>query len=126
MDAKKTLLYVDDEPINLKLFALNFKNKFNVLTAESGAEGYELLKSNPHTAVVISDMKMPGMNGIEFIKLAKKDFPDISYFILTGFDITEEIADALNERLIHKYFRKPFNMKDIESTIQEIVGNRTF
>jgi len=122
MDEKKTLLYVDDEPINLKLFALNFKNKFNVLTAESGAEGYELLKKNPHTSVVISDMKMPGMNGIEFIKLAKKDFPEISYFILTGFDITEEIADALNERLIHKYFRKPFNMKDIESSIMEILN----
>jgi len=122
MNEKKTLLYVDDEPINLKLFALNFKNKFNVLTAESGAEGYELLKKNPETSVVISDMKMPGMNGIEFIRLAKKDFPEISYFILTGFDITEEIADALNERLIHKYFRKPFNMKDIESSILEILN----
>ncbi len=122
MNEKKTLLYVDDEPINLKLFALNFKNKFNVLTAESGAEGYELLKKNPQTSVVISDMKMPGMNGIEFIRLAKKDFPEISYFILTGFDITEEIADALNERLIHKYFRKPFNMKEIESSILEILN----
>jgi two-component system, response regulator, stage 0 sporulation protein F len=122
MNEKKILLYVDDEPINLKLFALNFKNKFNVLTAESGAEGYELLKNNPETSVVISDMKMPGMNGIEFIRLAKKDFPEISYFILTGFDITEEIADALNERLIHKYFRKPFNMKDIESSILEILN----
>ena len=121
MNDKKTILYVDDEPINLKLFALNFKNKFVVLTAESGTEGYELLKKNPHTAVVISDMKMPGMNGIEFIKLAKKEFPEISYFILTGFDITEEIADALNERLIHKYFRKPFNMKEIESAITEIL-----
>ena len=101
---------------------MNFRKKFNVLTAESGLEGYDLLKKNPHTAVVISDMKMPGMNGIEFIKLAKKNFPKISFFILTGFDITEEIADALNERLIHKYFRKPFNMKDIESSILEILS----
>lgn len=121
MNEKPTLLYVDDEPINLKLFALNFKNKFNVLTAGSGLEGYELLKKNNHTKVVISDMKMPGMNGIEFIRLAKKEFPEISFFILTGFDITEEIADALNERLIHKYFRKPFNMKEIETSIFEIL-----
>jgi response regulator RpfG family c-di-GMP phosphodiesterase len=121
MNEKVTLLYVDDEPINLKLFELNFRKKFNVLTAESGSQGYELLKQNPHTIVVISDMKMPGMNGIEFIKLAKKDFPNISYFILTGFDITEEIADALNERLIHKYFRKPFNLREIESSILEIL-----
>jgi len=121
MNEKPTILYVDDEPINLKLFELNFRKKFNVLTAESGLEGYDLLKKNPHTAVVISDMKMPGMSGIDFIRLAKKDFPGISYFILTGFDITEEIADALNERLIHKYFRKPFNMKEIESSIMEII-----
>lgn len=121
MNDKITLLYVDDEPINLKLFELNFRKKFNVLTAESGSQGYELLKQNPHTIVVISDMKMPGMNGIEFIKLAKKDFPKISYFILTGFDITEEIADALNERLIHKYFRKPFNLREIETSILEIL-----
>ncbi len=121
MDEKITILYVDDEPLNLKLFDINLKKKFNVLTAESGAEGLEKLKENPQTVVVISDMKMPGMNGIDFIRLAKKDFPNICYFILTGFDITEEIADALNERLIYKYFRKPFNMKEIETSILEFL-----
>lgn len=113
------ILYVDDEPINLKLFELNFKNKYKVLTALSGFEGLDILKSNQDTSVVISDMKMPGMNGIEFIKEAKKRHPSINFYILTGFDITEEIADALNEKLIHKYFRKPFNMKEIEDAICE-------
>jgi len=118
----KTLLYVDDEPINLKLFAINFKNKFHVLSAGSGFEGLGLLKSSPETHIVISDMKMPGMNGIEFIKKAKKEFPEILCFILTGFDITEDIADALNERIILKYFRKPFNIKEIEMSIQEALS----
>ncbi len=121
MQEKTTLLYVDDEPLNLMLFKINFKNKFNVLTAESGSDGLKVLTENDQVLVVISDMKMPGMSGIEFIKLAKKDFPNISYFILTGFDINEEIADALNERLIHKYFRKPFNMKEIEESIMEFL-----
>jgi two-component system, response regulator, stage 0 sporulation protein F len=115
------ILYVDDEPMNLLLFRANFKNKFNILTAESGKEGLIQLKSNPNTNVVISDMKMPGMNGIEFIRLAKKDFPNISFFILTGFDITDEISEALNEKLIHRYFRKPFNLKEIETAIVETV-----
>ena len=124
MDEKKTLLYVDDEPINLKLFVINFRSKYHVLTAGSGFEGLTVLNLQPTTHVVISDMKMPGMNGIEFIKAAKRDFPHISYFILTGFDITEEIADALKQGLIHKYFRKPFNMKEIDASIQEaIAGN---
>ena len=116
-----TILYVDDEPLNLMLFKANFKNKFNILTAESGLQGLEQLKSNPETVVVISDMKMPGMNGIEFIRIAKMDFPNVSFFILTGFDITDEISEALNENLIHKYFRKPFNLKEIEDAINEAI-----
>lgn len=119
MNGKITLLYVDDEPLNLMLFELNLQDKFNILKAESGEEGLIVLKHNPQIVVVISDMKMPGMNGIEFIRLAKKEFPNIRFYILTGFDINEEIADALNERLIHKYFRKPFNMKEIEASILE-------
>jgi two-component system, response regulator, stage 0 sporulation protein F len=117
------ILYVDDEPINLMLFKVNFKKKFTVLTADSGLAGLEQLKSNTDIRVVISDMKMPGMNGIEFIRIAKKEFPVISFFILTGFEITDEISAALNEKLIHKYFRKPFNIKDIETSIGEAIGS---
>jgi two-component system response regulator (stage 0 sporulation protein F) len=116
-----TILYVDDEPINLRLFSLSFKRKFNVLTADSGDHGLEMLKEQPFTKAVISDMKMPGMNGIEFIRLVKKDFPGISCFILTGYDINDEISEALREGLIHKYFRKPFNVMEIETAIREAI-----
>ncbi|HKL07440.1 MAG TPA: response regulator [Bacteroidales bacterium] len=114
-----TILYVDDEPMNLKLFEINFRKKFNVLTAMSGDEGLRLLEENGAIDVVISDMKMPGMNGIEFIKKAKNEYPDIKYYILTGFDITDEIAEALDANLIQKYFQKPFNMREIEASIYE-------
>ena len=119
MNNKISILYVDDEPLNLMLFSINFGNKFNVITAESGSDGLTKLKSGREILIVISDMKMPEMNGIEFIKRAKQEFPSIEFYILTGFDITEEIADALDNKLILKYFRKPFNAKDIEITIQE-------
>lgn len=66
-------------------------------------------------------MKMPEMNGIEFVKIAKMDLPNKFYFILTGIDITEEINDALNENLINKYFRKPLNIKEIESAILRLI-----
>jgi two-component system response regulator (stage 0 sporulation protein F) len=119
MNENTTLLYVDDEPINLKLFTINFKNKFRVITTESGIDGLAKLNLYPEIAIVISDMKMPGMNGVEFIEAAKKDFPDVTYFILTGFDITEEIAEAMKKGIINKYFRKPFNMKEVEESIIE-------
>lgn len=111
------LLYVDDEPLNLQLFAFNFRSMFDVKTAESGSEGLEILRNEPDVSVLISDMKMPGMNGIEFVQKAKKQSPDIICFIMTGFDITDEILYALNEKLIHQYFRKPFDMKEVERAI---------
>lgn len=119
MSNKVNLLYVDDEPINITLFTFNFKAKYNVFTALDGYKGLEILKEFPGISIVISDMKMPGINGIEFIKLAKQDFPLITYFILTGFDITQEISEALESGLIHKYFRKPFDIKAIEKAISE-------
>ena len=123
MENKITLLYVDDEILNLTLFKHNFKKNYNVLTAESGEDGLKILKENQDISVVISDMKMPGINGVEFVRKAKNNFPDISYYILTGFDINDEIANALNEKIIEKYFRKPFNKKEIEDSIKLIFSN---
>lgn len=117
MSSNIKVLYVDDEPINLMLFKANFKKKFDVITAESGNEGLTLLNNNADTKVVISDMKMPGMSGIEFIRIAKQDYPNVSFYILTGFDITDEISNALEEKLIHKYFKKPLNIREIEYAI---------
>ena len=119
MNEKRTLLYVDDEPINVMLFKANFKHHYHVITAESGFKGLENLQSHPEISIVVSDMKMPEMNGIQFITRAKKDFTNIKYFILSGYELTEEIIDALDKKLILKYFKKPFNMKEIEVAIEE-------
>lgn len=121
MNGEATILYVDDEPINIMLFELNFKRNYNVITATSGHEGLEKLHSNIGIKAVISDMKMPSMNGVEFITKAKNNFPNISYFILTGYDVNEVILNALNTKLIVKYFRKPFNTNEIELSIKEVI-----
>ncbi|MBP1668749.1 MAG: response regulator [Bacteroidetes bacterium] len=121
MNQTPALLYVDDEPLNLTLFEINFRKKYTVRTALSGEKGLEILRSEPSIAVVITDMKMPGMNGIEFIRKAKENFPEIVFFILTGYEITGEIIQALEEKLIHKYFKKPFLMKEMETAILEVL-----
>ncbi len=123
MKNKKTILYVDDEPINLQLFEYAFNSEFNIISAENGDRGLEQLKQNKDISVVISDMKMPGMNGIEFIKSASINFPDVCYFILTGFDINDEISEALNNKLIKKYFSKPFNINQIKKEIYGVESN---
>ncbi len=115
------ILYVDDEPINTKLFEISFKDKFPVISAENGLHGLDVLNANSDTKIVLSDMKMPVMNGIEFIEKAKEKYPDKKFFILTGFEITDEIQKAIETGLIVKYFRKPLNMKDIETSINEAI-----
>lgn len=120
MNEKPKILYVDDEFINLLLFKINFSKKYEVFTAENGLMGLELLDNNHDISIVLSDMKMPAMNGIEFIIKAKAKYPKISYFILTGYEITKEIQEALNSGLIVKYFRKPFNISEIDSEIETL------
>ncbi len=122
MSDKITILYVDDEEINLILFESTFSKKYNVIGAASPKEALDILKKNKNDiSVVISDMRMPEMNGVQFIKKAKKHYSEKYYFILTGFEITDEIAEALNQKLINYYFQKPFNLKVIDRAIQKLL-----
>ena len=118
---KSKILYVDDEPTNLLLFEINLKKKFHILTAESGRVGLEMLKSHNDTALVVSDMKMPGMNGLEFIRALKEIYPEKRCFILTGYEVNTEMQDALNSGLILRCLRKPMNMNDLASMIQKTI-----
>jgi response regulator RpfG family c-di-GMP phosphodiesterase len=120
---KKTILYVDDESLNLLLFKMNFEKQYTVITCESGKEGLEVLRTNKDIKVVISDMKMPHMNGTEFIASAKELAEHLNYYILTGFEISDEIQHALDKGLIRRYFQKPFNVKEITQEIEEVTAN---
>ncbi len=121
IDTKEiAILYVDDEEVNLFLFRTNFEASYPVFTAISGEDGLnELADHSDKIIVVISDMRMPGMSGIEFIRKARKKYSNIVYFILTGYACNEEIEEALEQRVIHQWFSKPFDMEKIEEAIQE-------
>jgi response regulator RpfG family c-di-GMP phosphodiesterase len=122
MKANVKLLYVDDEPINLQLFNLNFSKYFDVLTASNAYEGLEILQQySDEIEIVISDMHMPEINGLEFIKQAKECYPLKKYYMLSGFDMTPEINKAIHDGLILKYFSKPLNMKEILNSIREAI-----
>lgn len=116
---KANILYIDDEPVNLLLFEKLFETKYNVLTGLSGFDGLKLLSKHGDIGIVISDMQMPEMDGIQFIEKAKQYYPHIKFYILTGYDITPRIEEALNTNLICHYFQKPFNMMEIDNKIVE-------
>jgi YesN/AraC family two-component response regulator len=117
MSDKLKVMYVDDEEMNLQLFELNFNKRYEVITAENGILALNLLNKHLDTKIVISDMQMPIMTGVEFIKKAKLEYPNIKFYILTGYDITVEIQEMLDAKLILKYFRKPFDFNEIDKAI---------
>jgi len=122
MNSRITILYVDDESLNLMVFKTILKTNYNIITAESGFEGLEELSGNPDIRIVITDMRMPGMSGLEFITIAKEKYPDILFCMLTGYEITEEIKAAMESNLIYKYFQKPFKTAEINSAIWSVLN----
>lgn len=113
-----TVLYLDDEKDNLFVFKANFNRKFEVITTLSPKDAlHELELHHEEIIVVISDMRMPDMNGVEFIKKAKEKYNNIFYYILTGYGHNQEIEDAIEDNLIEKYFTKPFDALEIEKAI---------
>ena len=107
--------------MNLILFEASFEKKFDIKTFSSPVDALAFINSNHEDLdVVISDMKMPDMNGVELIQSANAKFPNIRYYILSGFGFDEEIENALETGLVLRYFTKPFDRSEIES---EVLGS---
>ena len=115
---KIKILYVDDDVMNLRLFQVALDDKYEIFTAEDGIVGLDVMKEQQEIKAVVSDMSMPHISGVEFISEANNMFPEVIYFILTGYEISEEIMAALESGLVTKYFRKPFLMKNFDTEIK--------
>ena len=116
------ILYVDDEVINLELLQLTYMNDFEVITAKSAREGLEKLEGNPDIRVVISDLKMPSMNGLDFIKVVKKQDPGKVCMLLTGFMESEVMLEGFNQELIYRYLMKPWEKDHLKETILDALN----
>lgn len=113
------ILYVDDEAINLELLQITFMTDLEVLTATSGKEGLEILESNPDIEVIISDLKMPVMNGLDFIKQVKNKSKEKVCMLLTGYLESDIMLEGFNKELIFRYIKKPWKKEDLMYTINE-------
>ena len=112
------VLYVDDEEINLELLQLTFMNELKVFTASSASEGLQILNDHPEIKVVISDLRMSGMNGLEFIKEVKELDRDKVCMLLTGFIESEIMMEGFNKELIFRYMMKPWRKNELLENIQ--------
>ncbi|MBK8318866.1 MAG: response regulator [Betaproteobacteria bacterium] len=117
--APATLLFVDDEPGILSSLRRLFRpHGYRILVAESGALGLAELEKTP-VDLVISDMRMPEMDGATFLKAVRQRWPDTVRILLTGYaDVTSTVA-AINEGEIYRYVSKPWDDNEIVNTVRE-------
>ena len=115
------VLYVDDEPINLRVFEANFKQRFRVVTCGSGAETLERLRTLGEVAVLVSDQRMPGMTGVELLEKARELLPDAQRMVVTAYSDMQAVMDAVNRGQVSRYFVKPWVKEELLGALDEAV-----
>ncbi len=111
------ILCVDDDPNILEGFKRQLREKFHLDTALGGEEGLKLVSKKDPYAVVISDMRMPGMDGVRFLSRVKDINPDSVRVMLTGHADVDTAIDAVNEGHIFRFLTKPCSSETFAKTI---------
>ncbi|WP_129127399.1 response regulator [Geomonas oryzae] len=114
--AKPRLLYVDDERPNLVALRALLRDTYEVFVAETTDEAFALL-SGHDIPLVVSDQRMPGMTGTEFLEKVAAIYPDCIRMILTGYSDIDAVINAINRSQIYYYFKKPWNETEIRLTL---------
>lgn len=111
------ILFVDDEKNVLEAMRRIFRiENYTILTAESGQEALEILKKET-VHIVISDYRMPKMNGADLLYKIKELYPGTIRIMLTGYADVNAIMGAVNEGAVYKFITKPWNNEDIRLTV---------
>jgi signal transduction histidine kinase len=117
VDARGHLLIVDDEEQILHSLRRQFRREYEVYTAKSADEAYPILAQSP-IHVVISDQRMPGVTGSEFLSHVREDYPDVVRLLLTGYADIQAVIDAVNQGSIYRYVTKPWDPDDLNATVR--------
>lgn len=122
--ARATLLCVDDEPNILSSLRRLFRaSGYRVLTAEGGEAGLRVLETE-QVDLVISDMRMPNMDGARFLELVRQRWPGTVRLLLTGYADVQSILAAINRGEIHRYITKPWDDSDIGLIVRQSLERR--
>jgi response regulator RpfG family c-di-GMP phosphodiesterase len=113
------VLFVDDEPILLQGYQRLLRKDFRVSTAVGGAAALLLIQHEGPFGVVISDMRMPGMDGIEFLRKVRKTAPETFRIMLTGTSDLGIAIQAVNEGNIFRFLSKPANKETLVKTLAD-------
>lgn len=110
---KYNILLVDDEEDNLALLYRTLRGTYNLEKTTSPLKALEILKEKPFE-LVISDHKMPEMDGVEFLKRVQLEHPQVMRILLTAYSDANILIDAINYAKIYRYVKKPFNPEELQ------------
>jgi len=119
--ARDRILIVDDEEAILETMAFTFEDDYDVLTAPNADAGLALLAENAPVAVVISDQRMPGTTGVEFLSRVYEQHPATTRIILTGFADMDATIKAINDGHVYAYVTKPWEPDDLKQVVRRAV-----
>ena len=112
------LLIIDDEEEILKALRRQFRREYDVYIAVNAEEGLRIIKEVP-IQVIITDQRMPGVTGVQFLAQAKKELPDATRLLLTGYADIQAVIDAINEGNVFRYITKPWNTQELATIVRE-------
>jgi response regulator RpfG family c-di-GMP phosphodiesterase len=118
-----TILCVDDEPRIVDSLAVQLRREYEVLGAHGGNGALQLLKEKGAPAVVVSDMRMPGMDGATLLKHVKQLYPETTRILLTGEPGRDAAVAAINEGQIFRFLTKPCPPDQLRSAIEAGVAH---
>jgi len=113
----KKVLFVDDDANILNAYKRAFRKKYQFETAISAKDALTLLKQDPNFGLVISDMRMPQMTGLEFLVELKQRYPSITRIMLTGNADQKTAIDAVNQGDIFRFLNKPTPPSELAQAI---------
>ncbi len=116
--AALSVLFVDDEQENLDVARFNFRKSLSLHLATSGPAALELLQTED-VAVIVSDQRMPGMDGLTFLEQARKLRPDAICLLLTAYADLPVLVQALNSGLVWRYLSKPWSSQELGLAIAQ-------
>jgi len=115
---KGRVLCVDDEPNILRALSWLLRKDFQVVTAESGNEGLDLIR-NGDFDVVISDNRMPGMSGVEFLGHVKAMAPRAMRILLTGYSDMQAVVQSVNHSEVFRFISKPWDVIELPMVVAQ-------
>ena len=118
----KKILCVDDDANILAGFQRNLRKQFSLDTAVGGEQGLAAIEANGPYAVIVADMQMPGMNGIQFLSRVEQRAPETVRVMLTGNADQKTAMDAVNEGHVFRFLTKPCSPEALAATLEAALG----